>query len=68
NKNNNLILCFEVFSELGKTKLSLQEFETYFQQWVIQMNFQYVFETGNITGAFTDGMSKIVENLNKKYL
>lgn len=66
NKTDKLKLCYEVFCE-EKKQIPYQEFVQIFPQWIMQMNIEAVFRTGNMDMAVEDGLDKIVEFLNKKY-
>ena len=66
-KLNKLMLCYEVFQEESKTKLQYQEFLNIFPQWIMQMNIEVVFKTGDMDKSVEDGLDKIVKYLDEKY-
>lgn len=60
NKNNSLMLCYEVFCE-EKKQIPLNIFQEYFPIWIASMDIH------SAMFGIDNSLSKIVEFLNKKY-
>jgi len=67
NKNNKLILCYEVFCE-EKGNIPLQQFQSALPHWIMTMQPDvFVMSGGDLNHCTEVGLNKIVEFLNKKY-
>jgi len=66
--NDLMYLCYEVFSEEGRTKMSLQQFNEYFPVWITNMKIDTLFMSGgNINAVTQEGLREIEVYLKKKY-
>lgn len=67
NKQNKLLLCYEVFCE-EKGKIPFEEFQSVFPHWIMmQQPDVFVMGGGDLNSCTQDGLIKIVEYLDKKY-
>lgn len=65
--NDLMYLCYEVFSEEGRTKLPIQQFNDMFSLWITQIKMHEMFMTGDIHGITQRGLEELEVYLKKKY-
>lgn len=67
NKQNKLLLCYEVFCE-EKGKIPFEEFQVNLPNWImLQQPDVFVMVGGDLNSCTEMGLNKIVKSLDKKY-
>ena len=61
NKDNNLMLCYEVFCE-QKPQIPLQQFQELFPQWLIQRDLQTFMKYNGSTDKCMEEVIKYLDN------
>lgn len=68
NKENKLLLCFEVFREEKKGNMGVEQFRRLLSEWlVMQQPDVFIFSGGDSEQCLNAGIERIVEHLNLKY-